>query len=70
MSQLQQIMTMFASFWQIFQVQVPLLGITFAEFYIGIFVVALSMRLVVFFLFDGGKDKSGRERRPRRKDQK
>lgn len=69
MDQLQQIMAMFASFWQMFQVQMPLLGITFAEFYIGIFIVAVSMRLVAFFLFDGGKDKAGRDRRPRRRDQ-
>lgn len=69
MEQLQQIMSMIASFWQMFQVEVPLLGITFAELYLGIFIVALSICLVAFFLFDGGKDKAGRDRRPRRRDQ-
>lgn len=68
MNTLQAIGSLFASFWQLFSLPHPVLGISFGSLFIGVFVVGLSLRILEPLLGIGDKSRSGLLRR--RKDVK
>lgn len=70
MSNMQQIGMMFASFFRLYELPHPVLGISFGAILIGAFITAFAARILLPILGIGSKSKDGKSEKPKKEKDK